>query len=115
MARWATFAPGRRCWARCRKSIASSRSAFGTFFPRITAGDIDGGMEFFFDTIEGDGAWSRLPEAPRQQLRDNAFTLVGQIRDQRPPYSRRDAESIKMPTLFIGGADTKGLLPQVLQ
>lgn len=82
---------------------------------RITAGDIDGGLKFFFDTVEGDGAWARLPEAPRQQLRDNAFTLVGQVRDNRPPYSRADAESIRMPTLFIGGADTKGLLPQVLQ
>jgi pimeloyl-ACP methyl ester carboxylesterase len=81
---------------------------------RIMAGDIDGGLKFFFDTVEGDGAWARLPEAPRQQLRDNAFTLVGQVRDNRPPYSRCDAESIRLPTLFIGGADTKGLLPQVL-
>jgi pimeloyl-ACP methyl ester carboxylesterase len=81
---------------------------------RITAGDIDSGMQFFFDTVEGDGAWARLPEARRQQLRDNAFTLVGQVRDKRPPYSRLDAEQIRMPTLFIGGADTKGLLPQVL-
>jgi pimeloyl-ACP methyl ester carboxylesterase len=80
----------------------------------ITAGDIDGGLKFFFDTVEGDGAWVRLPEAPRQQLRDNAFTLVGQVRDKRPPYSRLHAEQIRMPTLFIGGADTKGLLPQVL-
>jgi pimeloyl-ACP methyl ester carboxylesterase len=80
----------------------------------ISAGDIDGGMKFFFDTVEGDGAWARLPEARRQQLRDNAFTLVGQVRDKRPPYSRLDAEQIRMPTLFIGGADTKGLLPQVL-
>jgi pimeloyl-ACP methyl ester carboxylesterase len=81
---------------------------------RISAGDIDGGMQFFFDTVEGDGAWARLPEARRQQLRDNAFTLVGQVRDKRPPYSRLDAEQIRMPTLFIGGADTVGLLPLVL-
>ena len=81
---------------------------------RITAGDIDGGLKFFFDNVEGDGAWARLPEASRQQLRDNATTMVGQVRDRRPPYSRLDAESIRMPTLFVGGADTKGLLPQVL-
>jgi pimeloyl-ACP methyl ester carboxylesterase len=91
------------------------KARFTVSAERITAGDIDGGMEFFFDTIEGDGAWARLPEAPRQQLRDNAFTLVGQVRDKRPPYSRGDAEQIRMPTLFIGGADTKGLLPTVLR
>jgi esterase len=90
------------------------KARFTVSAERIAAGDIDGGLRFFFDTIEGDGAWARLPEAPRQQLRDNAFTLVGQVRDNRPPYSRLDAESIPMPTLFIGGADTKGLLPLVL-
>jgi pimeloyl-ACP methyl ester carboxylesterase len=87
---------------------------FAVSAERISAGDVDGGLKFFFDTVEGDGAWAHLAEAPRQQLRDNATTLVGQVRDRRPPYSRADAESIKMPTLFIGGADTKGLLPLVL-
>jgi pimeloyl-ACP methyl ester carboxylesterase len=90
------------------------KARFTVSAERITAGDIDGGLKFFFDTVEGDGAWARLPEAPRQQLRDNAYTLVGQVRDSRPPYSRLDAEQIRMPTQFIGGADTKGLLPQVL-
>ena len=51
---------------------------------------------------------------PKQQLRDNAFTLIGQARDRRPPFSKADAEAIRMPTLFIGGALTKGSLPQVL-
>ena len=82
---------------------------------KITAGDVDGGLKFFFDTIEGDGAWARLPAAPRQQLRDNAYTLIGQARDKRPPFSKADAESIQMPTLFIGGADTRGSLPLVLR
>jgi pimeloyl-ACP methyl ester carboxylesterase len=90
------------------------KARFTVSAKRILAGDIDGGLKFFFDTVEGDGAWARLPETPRQQLRDNAFTLVGQVRDNRPPYSRLDAESIRMPTLFIGGANTEGLLPQVL-
>jgi pimeloyl-ACP methyl ester carboxylesterase len=88
---------------------------FAVSAERIAAGDIDGGVKFFFDTVEGDGAWARLPEAARQQLRDNAFTLVGQVRDKRPPYSRLDAEQIRMPTLFIGGADTRGSLPVVLR
>ena len=82
---------------------------------KITAGDIEGGLMTFFDMIEGDGAWARLPAAPRQQLRDNAYTLIGQVGENRRPYSRRDAESIRMPTLLIGGADTRGSLPAVLR
>jgi esterase len=80
---------------------------------KIRTGDIDGGLEIFFDMIEGDGAWARLPAAPRQQLRDNAFTLIGQIGENRQPFTRAGAQSIVMPTLFIGGSDTKGFLPAV--
>jgi pimeloyl-ACP methyl ester carboxylesterase len=81
---------------------------------KISAGDVEGGLAFFFDAIEGRGAWTRLPATPKQQLRDNARTLIGQARDGRPPFSKADAEAITMPTLFIGGARTKGALPQVL-
>lgn len=80
----------------------------------IAAGDIDGGLQIFMDALEGPGAWKRLPATPKQLLRDNATTLIGQMKDQRPPFSRADAEAIKTPTLFIGGANTKGVLPKVL-
>jgi pimeloyl-ACP methyl ester carboxylesterase len=80
----------------------------------IAKGDIDGGLAIFMDGLEGPGAWKRLPAASKQQLRDNATTLIGQTRDSRPPFSRSDAESIATPTLFIGGANTRGAIPKVL-
>ncbi len=80
----------------------------------IAKGDIDGGLELFMDALEGPGAWKRLPAMPKQLLRDNAITLVGQTRDQRPPFSRTDTEAIRTPTLFIGGGRTRGMLPLVL-
>jgi pimeloyl-ACP methyl ester carboxylesterase len=80
----------------------------------IAAGDIDGGLTSFMEAIEGPGAWARLPATPKQLLRDNAMTLIGQVRDNRPPFSLADAEAIRTPTLFIGGAKTRGLLPKVL-
>jgi esterase len=94
----------------------SSRSArLATAAEKIAAGDIDGGLMVFFDAIEGDGGWARLPAAPKQQLRDNAYTLIGQVGENRHPYSRHDAEAIGIPTLFIGGTDTRGALPAVLR
>jgi pimeloyl-ACP methyl ester carboxylesterase len=48
-------------------------------------------------------------------LRDNVFTLIGQAGEDRKPYSRADAQSIRTPTLFIGGTDTRGSLPAVLR
>jgi pimeloyl-ACP methyl ester carboxylesterase len=80
---------------------------------KVRNGDIDGAMTLFFDGIDGDGAWARLPAAPKQQLRDNAFTLIGQVGENRKPYAKRDAEAIKTPTLLIGGGDTKGSLSTI--
>ncbi len=87
---------------------------FTTAADKIASGDVDGGLEFFMDTLEGPGIWKRLPAMAKQLLRDNAYTLIGQVKDQRGPFSKADVEAIKTPTLFIGGANTKGLLPKVL-
>src|SRR5665811_319408 len=79
---------------------------FAASAEKIAAGDVDGGLAFFMDALEGPGAWARLPATPKQLLRDNARTLIGQVRDNRPPFSKPDAEAITTPTLFIGGART---------
>ena len=82
---------------------------------KIAAGDIEGGLTSFIDALEGTGVWRQLPETEKQPLRDNARTLLGQINEQRQPYARADAEAIRSPTLFIGGANTPGTLPVVLR
>jgi esterase len=80
---------------------------------KVEAGDIEGALQGFFDGLDGDGAWARLPAAAKQQLRDNIFTLIGQIHENRKPFSKAAAQSILAPTLFIGGAETRGLLPAI--
>jgi pimeloyl-ACP methyl ester carboxylesterase len=40
-----------------------------------------------------------------------ARTLLGQAKEGRRPYTRADAESIRVPTLFVGGEQTPGSLP----
>ncbi len=74
--------------------------------------DIDGGLEIFLAALNV--PWKRLPAVTKQLLRDNAATLIGDARDVRMPFSRADAAAIQAPTLFIGGAATRGLLPKVL-
>jgi pimeloyl-ACP methyl ester carboxylesterase len=95
---------------------AAERAArFAASAAKVADGDIDGGLKLFFEAIEGDGAWARLAAAPKQQLRDNAFTLIGQVDEDRKPYTKAEAQSIMTPTLFVGGTDTKGSLPAVLR
>jgi esterase len=93
---------------------ASARSPVAARIPaaaeKVRNGDIDGALEMIVDMIDGDGAWKRLPAAAKQQLRDNAFTLIGQVGENRKPFARSAAESIRTPTLLIGGGDTPGSL-----
>jgi len=82
---------------------------------KIRAGDIEGGMEFFVDALDGKGAWRAMAGAPKQMLRDNARTFLGQIDEERRPYARSEAESISVPTLFVAGEKTPGSLPVALR
>jgi len=79
----------------------------------IRGGDTDGAQKAFVDAIDGDGAWARMPAAAKQQLRDNIFTLLGQASENRKPFTKAQAESIRTPMLFIGGGNTTGSLAMV--
>ena len=41
--------------------------------------------------------------------------MLGQVNEQRGPFTRLDAESIRVPTLFVGGSDTPGNIAVVLR
>lgn len=82
---------------------------------KIRAGDIEGGLKTFFEGIYGEGTWVQAPEAVKQERRDNARTLLGQLNEQRQPYRRAEAAAISVPTLFILGGTTQGNLPAILR
>lgn len=82
---------------------------------KIALGDLDGGLKAFFDGAGGEGTWERFSGSYKQEYRDNARTLLGQVDEQRRPFTRKDAEAIAVPTLFIGGQRTTGTLPVVLR
>jgi pimeloyl-ACP methyl ester carboxylesterase len=66
------------------------------------AGDMDGGLQFAIDSINGPGVWAKVPEPIRQVIRDNAWTVVG---GGRETYSATCADfgSLKMPVLLVTG------------
>jgi pimeloyl-ACP methyl ester carboxylesterase len=80
--------PGGECDAMLDPAAKPGPSALGARIAasaeKIGTGDVEGGLTLFFDAIEGPGAWPRLPAAAKQQLRDNAMTLIG-----RPAISGR--------------------------
>lgn len=93
----------------------SLRSHVAIAAEKIAAGDPEGGLELFIDLLEGPGTWRRLAEAARQELRDNARTLLGQVNENRQPFSKADAEAIRVPMLFIGGGASRDQMLTVLR
>ena len=94
---------------------AGSRAHVAQASEKIAAGDLDGGLRAFIDGINGPDSWDVLPAADRQMREDNAYTLLAQVDEGRRPYAKAEAEALSLPTLFVGGADTPGLLPVVLR
>ena len=109
--------PGGDLDATLSPATASGHTPVGARIPmaaeHVRNGDTDGALQLIVDMIDGEGTWKRLPAAPKQQLRDNAFTLIGQVGENRRPFSRSEAEAIRTPTLLIGGGDTQGSLAQI--
>lgn len=82
---------------------------------KIRAGDLEGAVQEFYEGIEGSGRWAEIPAPAKQQLRDNVFTLLGQIHEGRKPLGKADAQSIISPTLLIGGSETDGSFLQKMR
>jgi pimeloyl-ACP methyl ester carboxylesterase len=80
---------------------------------KIAAGDVDGGLQIAIDGIEGLGAWQAVAPGLQQEMRDNANTVIGQVGEQRQAFTRADAESISVRTLFIVGANTQSDHPVI--
>lgn len=78
-------------------------AGFAAAAEKIGAGDIEGGLIAVAEQTGGAGAWDRRPEHRKTVSRDNARTLLGQMDEQRKPYSRAAAEAIRIPTLLLGG------------
>lgn len=73
----------------------------------IGAGKLDEGLAFFASHTGGPGAWDRTPEATKQRRRENARTLLGQINEQRKPYSLDSVKLLRHAPLLVGGAKSQ--------
>ncbi len=86
------------------KDGAAGRAAWiKSVLSRFQEGDIDGGLEFFVETVSGPGTWKNRPEDERQILRDNAWTIKGMEEEQRRLVTCAELESLKAPVLLVGG------------
>jgi pimeloyl-ACP methyl ester carboxylesterase len=90
-----------------KPAAAGQASAFTKAADLVAAGDEEGGLKVVAEHTGGPGAWERRPEERKAISRANARTMLGQRNEERRPYSCATATTIRMPTLFLYGADTR--------
>jgi pimeloyl-ACP methyl ester carboxylesterase len=92
---------------RPRTAIVILNSLVGTFAPLGKAfrrGEDDEAMRIFAHGVLGKQPFERLPEARKQQMRDNLSTLrAGMLRPGVPPLRDDDVRSIRAPVLLVTG------------
>jgi len=81
---------------------------------QIRGGEIDEGLKTVMEVTGGPGTWDRTPERFRQYRRDNARTLIGQIKESRAPFARADAGAIRAPTLLLAGERSPASFHRIL-
>ncbi|WP_137128236.1 alpha/beta fold hydrolase [Roseomonas sp. HF4] len=82
------------------------RAAFAQGAALIAEGKVEEGLTVVNNHIGGPGSWEKRPEPRKAVNRANARTLLGQVNEQRKPYSRAEAEGIRLRTLLVGGAQS---------
>jgi pimeloyl-ACP methyl ester carboxylesterase len=82
---------------------------------RLRAGDVEGGLALFIDTVTGPDTWRRMVPWFKDMARDNAATLLGQVGEA--PYRLQEdaARALDAPVLLVGGALSPPPYPAILE
>lgn len=89
-------------------------AAFAKGAALIGEGKVEEGLTVIAEHTGGPGAWAKRSEARKAVNRDNARTLLGQVNEQRKPYSRAEAEGIRIRTLLVGGDQSQPQFGRIL-
>jgi pimeloyl-ACP methyl ester carboxylesterase len=99
---------------RPRTAIAIVKFGAGTIAPVQKAfqrGEDDEAMRTFGHGVLGKESYERLPEARKEQMRENLIALRGQMLGAGfPPLGDEDVRSIRAPTLLVTGERSPSVL-----
>ena len=76
----------------------ANREALGK---ALAAGDVDRGVQVWFESLNGPGSWSRLPPEPKQMILDNLGTALKP--EGRPVTTCDEIANFDFPILLLNG------------
>lgn len=80
----------------------------------IANGEVEAGLSLFIDAVSGANTWRRMVPWFQEMARDNANTLLAQIREPNLPLPPDTLMRIGHPALLIGGALSPQPYPRIL-
>jgi pimeloyl-ACP methyl ester carboxylesterase len=72
----------------------------------LERGDVEQGLSLFVDTVNSPGTWRHMVGWFKEMLRDNAKTLLSQVREPNAAVDLDHLARLDISTLLIGGADS---------
>ncbi len=73
---------------------------------RLQTGDTEGALEAFIDTVNGANTWRKMVRWFKDMVRDNAQTLLSQIREANLPVRPATVATLDCPLLLVGGVQS---------
>lgn len=73
---------------------------------KLKAGDLDGALAEFVDTVNGAGTWRQMVSWFKTMVKDNAGTLLSQIHEIDHSFHLERVRKLNCPVLLLGGANS---------
>lgn len=70
---------------------------------RLAAGDVEGALAGFIDTVNGPDTWRRMTSWFKNMVRDNAGTLFSQVAEHDAVLEPSRVGALECPVLLLGG------------
>ncbi len=80
---------------------------FNAVAAEIAAGRIEEGLRMMAERTGGPNGWTGRPAWRRQVNRDNATTMLGQVNENRKPYTKAAVAGLQPKTLLLNGNQTQ--------
>ncbi|MGB6103798.1 MAG: alpha/beta hydrolase [Pusillimonas sp.] len=72
----------------------------------LKRGEVDTALADFVDSVNGPGTWRQMVGWFKTMVKDNAYTLLSQVREINLAVNLDRAASLQCPVLLIGGANS---------
>ena len=81
----------------------SDAQLYASVAEKLTAGDLEGALGDFVDSVNGADTWRRMTPWFKQMVKDNAGTLLSQSAEPEQTFDLARATVLTCPALLLGG------------